>query len=183
MPLEGQFVFPNSLISTRYVYRWSRGKSWQKHKHDPRPRLRMYWFKRQFKRKMEKLCSIIINYVILCYGIKLKQQFEEEAVACLLHCLQPDNIRIHKVLHTVKQSGNPPYSLNYHPVIFTSLVPKRRSTRTPLLIGWGGKGDNRGLGGTATRILLLRNLCLSASLEEGCTTCWGLFWKLSSQCV
>lgn len=77
--LGGRCFVQNSLISNRY--RWSRGKSWQKHKHDQRPRLRMYWFKKAIqKKKKKKLCSMLLYYIILCFGISLKQQLEENAV-------------------------------------------------------------------------------------------------------
>jgi len=46
--------------------------------------------------------------IILCFRVSLKKQFEENAVTCLLHCLQPDNTRIHKVPNIAKQTGNPP---------------------------------------------------------------------------
>jgi hypothetical protein len=91
--------------------------------------------KKDKKKKKEKLCNVLLDYIILCFGISLKQQFEENGVICLLHCLQPDNTRIHKVPHTVKQIGKPPYSLDCYLAIFTSLVTKRHSMRTPLLIG------------------------------------------------
>jgi hypothetical protein len=134
-----------------------------------------------------------VKGIVICFGISLSQQFEENAVVlCPLACLQRDNARPHTARHTVKQVQDLELEVLPRPSYSPDLAPgdvhlfwplKRRSPWTSLQIGWGAEGGGAWLDGTANKRLLLPiNLCLSGTLEEACRTWWGLHWRLVSLC-
>jgi hypothetical protein len=116
------------------------------------------------------------------FGICWHQQFEENAVVCCLPTSYGPSFRDTRPVFntesvtpfaTFTRSGTREFSLLF--------APKRRSTRTSLLVGWGRPGGGAWLAGTPTRRLTLpRNYCLSGTLEEVCITCSGLHWRLTS---
>jgi hypothetical protein len=112
--------------------------------------------------------QLTVKGTVTCFRISLSQQSKENAVVCCLlvcarvrFCLLAAYVIQAVVLWIIHQI--------WHPAIFTSFGPWKRSAGTILPVGWGSKAVGAWVAGRTTkRLLIPRNLCFGGTLEEIC---------------